>query len=85
MRGKKSTNLVESWCQDRYKKTIVDVANKLVSDIRVGHLSAANNKAHVSQGSSQAEGHGYLPRVNAFFMWRSRVLTALSHIFFLPE
>ena len=33
-----NTDLVQSWCEDRHEEPVVDVANQLVSDIRVGHL-----------------------------------------------
>lgn len=68
---KKSTNLVECWCENRHEESIVDVAHQLVSDIRVGHLGTANINAHVSQMCSEVEGCSYLSRVNKFFMWQS--------------
>lgn len=48
-RRQKSTNLVKGWRQNRHKKSIVDVTNELVSDVRVGHLGIGNMKSHISQ------------------------------------
>lgn len=55
-REKKSPNLVQGRGQDRHEEAVVDVANQLVSDIRVGHLGTANVKTHVSQERSQSDG-----------------------------
>lgn len=74
-----TANLVECWCKDRHKETIVDVTNQLVSDIRVGHLGAVNIKEHVSQACSQAGGCSHLSHVNTFFMRQSFYRAA--HVF----